>query len=75
MRFADLWRSRSTRERRNVAAGLAVLGVVLVADGCGQHIEKGYIYFAMAFSFGVEVLNIRARAKRAPKPVELRSEY
>jgi general secretion pathway protein M len=31
MRFADLWRSRSTRERRNVAAGLAVLGVVLVA--------------------------------------------
>ena len=54
---------------------LMLVGVVLVADGCGQHIEKGYIYFAMAFSFGVEVLNIRARAKRKTKPVELRSEY
>ncbi len=54
---------------------LLLVGVVLVADGCGQHIEKGYIYFAMAFSFAVEVLNIRARSKRASKPVELRSEY
>ena len=54
---------------------LMLVGIVLVADGCGQHIEKGYIYFAMAFSFVVEVLNIRARAKRATKPVELRSEY
>jgi predicted tellurium resistance membrane protein TerC len=54
---------------------LLLVGVVLVADGCGQHIEKGYIYFAMAFSFGVEVLNIRARAKKAAAPVELRSEY
>ena len=54
---------------------LMLVGVVLVADGCGQHIEKGYIYFAMAFSFVVEVLNIRARAKRKSKPVELRSEY
>ncbi|MEO6739837.1 MAG: TerC family protein [Chthoniobacteraceae bacterium] len=54
---------------------LMLVGVVLVAEGCGQHIEKGYIYFAMAFSFGVEVLNIRARAKRATKPIELRSEY
>ena len=54
---------------------LLLVGVVLVADGCGQHIEKGYIYFAMAFSFGVEVLNIRARTKRTRKPVELRSEY
>ena len=42
----------------------AVVGVVLIADGCGQHIEKGYIYFAMAFSFGVEMLNMRRRAKR-----------
>ena len=54
---------------------LMLVGVVLVAEGCGQHIEKGYIYFAMAFSFAVEVLNIRARAKRETKPVELRSEY
>ncbi len=55
---------------------LMLVGVVLVAEGCGQHLEKGYIYFAMAFSFAVEVLNIRARAKRvASKPVALRSEY
>ncbi len=52
---------------------LLLVGVVLIADGLGQHIEKGYIYFAMAFSFAVEVLNIRARAKR--KPVELRQKY
>ena len=43
---------------------LLLVGVVLIADGCGQHIEKGYIYFAMAFSFGVEMLNMRQRAKR-----------
>ncbi len=53
---------------------LLLVGVVLVADGCGQHIEKGYIYFAMAFSFAVEMLNIKMRARRA-KPIELRSEY
>jgi predicted tellurium resistance membrane protein TerC len=54
---------------------LILVGVVLVADGFGQHIQKGYIYFAMAFSFGVEVLNIRARKKRQEKPVELRHKY
>jgi len=43
---------------------LLLIGVVLIADGCGRHIEKGYIYFAMAFSFGVEMLNIRVRAGR-----------
>ena len=53
---------------------LLLVGVVLIGDGCGQHIEKGYIYFAMAFSFAVEMLNIRMRDKRA-KPVELRSQY
>ena len=53
---------------------LILVGVVLVADGCGQHIEKGYIYFAMAFSFAVEMLNIKMRARRT-KPVALRSEY
>jgi predicted tellurium resistance membrane protein TerC len=42
---------------------LLLVGVVLIADGCGQHIEKGYIYFAMAFSFAVEMLNIRMRKK------------
>lgn len=42
---------------------LLLIGVVLVADGLGQHINKGYIYFAMAFSVFVEVLNLRVRAK------------
>lgn len=40
---------------------MLLIGVVLVADGLGQHIQKGYIYFAMAFSLVVEVLNIRMR--------------
>jgi predicted tellurium resistance membrane protein TerC len=45
---------------------LLLIGVVLVADGMGQHVGKGYIYFAMAFSFGVELLNMRIRGKAAP---------
>jgi predicted tellurium resistance membrane protein TerC len=53
---------------------LLLVGVVLVADGLGHHVEKGYIYFAMAFSFGVEMLNMKMRATKA-KPVELRKEY
>ena len=42
---------------------LVVVGVVLMAEGVGHHIPKGYIYFAMAFSLGVEMLNIRFRKK------------
>jgi predicted tellurium resistance membrane protein TerC len=42
---------------------LVVVGVVLMAEGLGHHIPKGYIYFAMAFSLGVEMLNIRYRKK------------
>ena len=53
---------------------LLLVGVVLVADGFGQHVEKGYIYFAMAFSFIVEMLNMKLR-KKTLKPVELRSQY
>jgi len=53
---------------------LLLVGVVLVADGLGHHVEKGYIYFAMAFSFGVEMLNMKIRATKV-KPVELRREY
>jgi predicted tellurium resistance membrane protein TerC len=49
---------------------LILIGVMLVAEGLGQHINRGYIYFAMAFSFGVELLNLRLRAKSVP--VELR---
>jgi predicted tellurium resistance membrane protein TerC len=40
---------------------LLLIGVLLVAEGMGQHIDKGYIYFAMAFSLGVELLNLRMR--------------
>jgi len=42
---------------------LILIGFVLVTDGLGKHIEKGYIYFAMAFSFIVEMLNLRLRGK------------
>ena len=49
---------------------LILVGVVLMGEGLDMHIPKGYIYFAMAFSFAVEALNIRMRKKRA-KPVEL----
>ena len=42
---------------------LVVVGVVLVAEGFEHHIPKGYVYFAMAFSVGVEMLNIRYRKK------------
>jgi predicted tellurium resistance membrane protein TerC len=44
-------------------AFLLLIGVMLVADSLGQHINKGYIYFAMAFSLGVEMLNIAASKK------------
>lgn len=43
---------------------LVLIGMALVAEGFGQHIPKGYIYFAMAFSGGVELLNMRLRIKR-----------
>jgi len=43
---------------------LLLIGVLLTAEGLGQHINKGYIYFAMAFSLMVELLNVRFRAKQ-----------
>jgi predicted tellurium resistance membrane protein TerC len=43
---------------------LSVVGIVLIAEGLNFHIPKGYIYFGMAFSFGVEILNIRSRTKK-----------
>jgi predicted tellurium resistance membrane protein TerC len=49
---------------------LFVIGVVLVADGFGHHIPKGYVYGAMAFALAMEMLNIRMR-KSAAKPVDL----
>ncbi len=55
-------------------AFLFVIGVVLIADGFDHHVPKGYVYFAMAFSVAVEMLNLRLRKRRAP-PVELREPY
>jgi predicted tellurium resistance membrane protein TerC len=52
---------------------LILIGVLLVAEGFGQHIPKGYVYFAMAFSVGVEMLNLRARKVGAP--VHLHSRF
>ena len=52
---------------------LILIGVMLVADGLGEHISKGYIYMPMAFSLLVEMLNMRLRKKHAP--VELRERY
>lgn len=53
---------------------LLLIGVVLIAEGFDQHISKGYIYFAMAFSVFVEMLNLRLRNKRIA-PVKLRGPY
>jgi predicted tellurium resistance membrane protein TerC len=52
---------------------LLLIGLALVAEGFGQHISKGYIYFAMGFSVFVEMLNLRAR--RVAEPVPLRQPY
>ena len=54
-------------------AFLLLIGVVLVADGMGQHVSKTYIYIAMAFSLFVELLNLRYRTRR--QPVRLRQRY
>jgi predicted tellurium resistance membrane protein TerC len=53
---------------------LVAVGVLLIAEGFGYHVPKGYIYFAMAFSLGVEMLNIHSRRKRAAA-VQLHSPY
>jgi len=45
---------------------LLLIGVTLIAEGLGQHISKGYVYFAMVFSVFVEVLNLRARKSHGP---------
>jgi predicted tellurium resistance membrane protein TerC len=44
---------------------LILIGVMLVAEGMGQHINRGYVYFAMGFSLFVEVLNLRAKRRQA----------
>lgn len=54
-------------------AFLLLIGVSLIAEGLDQHISKGYIYFAMAFSVFVEMLNLKMKSKT--KPVELRNRF
>jgi len=54
---------------------LMLIGCALVAEGFHKEIPKGYIYFAMTFSVGVESLNIRLRTKKKPAPVELHQPY
>jgi predicted tellurium resistance membrane protein TerC len=55
-------------------AFLLLIGTALIAEGIEVAIPKGYIYFAMAFSVFVEVLNLRSRARRTA-PVQLRDPY
>ena len=52
---------------------LLLIGTALIAEGFHQHIEKGYVYFAMGFSVFVEMLNLRMRTKS--EPVQLHSAY
>ncbi len=55
---------------------LILVGMTLTAEGLHFHVPKGYIYFAMAFSVGVEILNIKMRARaKAKRSVELRQPY
>lgn len=54
---------------------LLLIGMALIAEGLGHHVPKGYLYFAMAFSVGVELFNMRLRKKKAAKPVQLHERY
>jgi predicted tellurium resistance membrane protein TerC len=54
-------------------AFLFMIGLVLIADGFDHHVPKGYVYFAMAFSVLVEMLNMRVRRKH--RPVDLHEPY
>lgn len=54
---------------------LILIGVTLMGEGLDMHVPKGYIYFAMAFSVSVELLNIKVRSKLKTKPVQLQKKY
>lgn len=56
---------------------LILIGMSLVAEGFGQHISKGYIYTAMAFSVAVELVNLRVRSQEGTEsePVHLKNNY
>ncbi len=53
---------------------LILIGVLLIVEGMGEHLNRGYVYFAMAFSFGVELLNIRLRRRQQPVVLRGRPE-
>jgi len=53
---------------------LILIGVMLIAEGMGQHLSRGYAYFAMAFSLGVELLNMRLRRRQQPVVLHRRFE-
>ncbi len=55
-------------------AFLLLIGFTLVADGLGQHIDKGYVYAAMGFAVFVEILNIR-RSSNTAKPLQMHDPY
>ena len=55
-------------------AFLLLIGISLIAEGLGQHVPKGYIYFAMGFSVFVEMVNLKVRTP-PPEPVKLRQTY
>jgi predicted tellurium resistance membrane protein TerC len=57
--------SRTPSIRVLALAFLLLIGVLLVADAFGHHIDKGYVYFAMVFALAVELINMRARKKSA----------
>ena len=54
---------------------LLLIGVTLIVEGFDGHVPRGYIYFAMAFSMFVEMLNMRVRKAKAPAPVKLRQPH
>ncbi len=53
---------------------LILIGVMLIAEGMGQHLSRGYAYFAMVFSLGVELLNMRLRRRQQPVVLHRRFE-
>lgn len=56
-------------------AFLLMIGMLLGAEAIGYHVPKGYVYFAMAFSIGTELLNMKMKKKSGTKPVELKDIY
>jgi predicted tellurium resistance membrane protein TerC len=69
-RFVDNWPTIKVL----ALSFLILIGVLLVAEGLGQHLDKGYIYFAMAFAVGIELINMRIRGSVNPIPGEMPAE-